>query len=85
MSGQVAATVEQYPDTAELTRRGFHVLVDVTDLAANIPTPAMCQQDVSEEQSRGVKRFLAPCDCVSSTRTTRRLRSRSRRNSRCEG
>jgi len=37
MSGQVSATVEQYPDTAELMRQGFHVLVDVTDLAGEYP------------------------------------------------
>jgi NitT/TauT family transport system substrate-binding protein len=37
MSGQVAATVEQYPDTAELSRQGFHVLVDVTDIAGEYP------------------------------------------------
>ena len=40
MSGQVAATTEQYPDTAELVRQGFHVLVDVTDLAGEYPNTA---------------------------------------------
>src|SRR5262249_43775219 len=37
MSGQIAGTMEQYPDTAELTRHGFHVLVDVTDVAGDYP------------------------------------------------
>jgi NitT/TauT family transport system substrate-binding protein len=40
MSGQIAGTMEQYPDTAELSRHGFHVLVDVTDLAGDYPNTA---------------------------------------------
>jgi NitT/TauT family transport system substrate-binding protein len=41
-SGQVAATTEQYPDTAEVTAKGkgFHVLVDVTELAGEYPNTA---------------------------------------------
>ena len=37
LSGQIAGTIEQYPDTAELARQGFHVLVDVTDIAGDYP------------------------------------------------
>jgi NitT/TauT family transport system substrate-binding protein len=37
LSGQIAGTIEQYPDTAELSRQGFHVLVDVTDIAGDYP------------------------------------------------
>ena len=37
MSGQIAGTMEQYPDTAELARHGYHVLVDVTDIAGDYP------------------------------------------------
>jgi NitT/TauT family transport system substrate-binding protein len=37
MSGQIAGTMEQYPDTAELARHGFHVLADVTDVAGDYP------------------------------------------------
>ena len=37
MTGQIAGTMEQYPDTAELARHGFHVLVDVTDIAGDYP------------------------------------------------
>jgi len=40
MSGQVVATVEQYPETAELTRHGFHVLADITDVAGDYPNTA---------------------------------------------
>lgn len=36
-TGQIAGTMEQYPDTAELARQGFHVLVDVTDIAGDYP------------------------------------------------
>jgi NitT/TauT family transport system substrate-binding protein len=41
-SGQVAASTEQYPDTAEITApgKGFHVLVDVTELAGEYPNTA---------------------------------------------
>src|SRR6266545_3696965 len=35
LSGQIAGTIEQHPDTAELSRQGFHVLVDVTDIAGD--------------------------------------------------
>src|SRR5215813_10459817 len=37
MSGQVAGTVEQYPDTGELVQKGFRVMVDVTDIAGDYP------------------------------------------------
>src|SRR5947207_979494 len=40
ISGQIAGTMEQYPDTAELSRQGFHVLVDVTDIAGDYPNTA---------------------------------------------
>jgi NitT/TauT family transport system substrate-binding protein len=40
ISGQVAATMEQYPDTAELTHQDFHVLADVTELAGEYPNTA---------------------------------------------
>jgi len=60
MSGQVAATVEQYPDTAELTRQGFHVLVDVTDLAGEYPnTGYVTSRAYLRSNPEAVKRFLA--------------------------
>jgi len=37
LSGQIAGTMEQYPDTAELAGHGFHVLVDLTDIAGDYP------------------------------------------------
>lgn len=37
MSGQIGGTMEQYPDTAEVSKRGFHVLVDVTPIAGDYP------------------------------------------------
>jgi NitT/TauT family transport system substrate-binding protein len=40
MSGQIAGTMEQYPDTAEVARHGYHVLVDVTDIAGDYPNTA---------------------------------------------
>src|SRR5437588_4721783 len=60
MSGQVAATVEQYPDTAELTRKGFHVLVDVTELAGDYPnTGYVTSRAYLKSNPEAVKRFLA--------------------------
>jgi NitT/TauT family transport system substrate-binding protein len=37
LSGQIAGTMEQQPDTAELAQHGFHVMVDLTDLAGEYP------------------------------------------------
>jgi NitT/TauT family transport system substrate-binding protein len=60
MSGQVAATVEQYPDSAELTRKGFHVLVDVTDIAGEYPNTAyVTSRAYQRSNPEAVKRFLA--------------------------
>jgi NitT/TauT family transport system substrate-binding protein len=40
LSGQIAGTFEQYPDTGQLTRHGFHVLIDVTGIAGEYPNSA---------------------------------------------
>ena len=40
MSGQIAGTMEQQPDSAELSRHGFHILVDVTDIGGEYPNTA---------------------------------------------
>src|SRR4051794_25447392 len=37
LTGQIAGTIEQYPETADLSGRGFHVLVDVTEIAGDYP------------------------------------------------
>jgi NitT/TauT family transport system substrate-binding protein len=59
MSGQVSATIEQYPDTAELTRQGFHVLVDVTDLAGEYPnTGYVTSRAYLRNNPEIVKRFF---------------------------
>ncbi len=59
MSGQVAATVEQYPDTADLVRQGFHVLVDVTDLAGEYPNTAyVTSRAYLKNNPQAVKKFM---------------------------
>jgi ABC-type nitrate/sulfonate/bicarbonate transport system substrate-binding protein len=59
MSGQIAGTMEQYPDTAELTRHGFHVLVDVTDVAGDYPnTSYVTTRAFLKKNPDAVKRFL---------------------------
>jgi len=59
MSGQVSATAEQYPDTAELTRQGFHVLVDVTDIAGEYPnTGYVTNRAYLKSNPEAVKRFF---------------------------
>ena len=40
ISGQIAGTLEQYPDTAEMTRHGFHVLVDLNGIVRDYPNTA---------------------------------------------
>lgn len=40
ISGQIAGTLEQYPDTAEMFRHGFHVLVDLNGIVRDYPNTA---------------------------------------------
>jgi NitT/TauT family transport system substrate-binding protein len=59
MSGQIAGTMEQYPDTAELSRHGFHVLVDVTDIAGDYPnTSYVTNRSFLKSRPEAVKAFL---------------------------
>jgi NitT/TauT family transport system substrate-binding protein len=59
MSGQLDATVEQQPDTAELARHGFHVLVDVTGIAGDYPnTSYVTSRAFLKKRPDLVKRFL---------------------------
>ncbi|HKH69461.1 MAG TPA: ABC transporter substrate-binding protein [Reyranella sp.] len=59
MSGQIAGTMEQYPDTAELSRHGFHVLVDLTDVAGDYPnTSYVTSRAFLKNNREAVKRFL---------------------------
>jgi NitT/TauT family transport system substrate-binding protein len=59
MSGQIAGTMEQYPDTAELSRHGFHVLVDVTDVAGDYPnTSYVTSRAYLKKNPDIVKRFF---------------------------
>jgi len=51
--------VEQYPDTAELSRHGFHVLVDVTEVAGDYPnTSYVTSRTFLKKNREAVKRFL---------------------------
>ena len=59
MSGQVGGTMEQYPDTAGLLRQGFHVLVDVTDVAGDYPNTAyVTNRAYLKNNADVVKRFM---------------------------
>jgi NitT/TauT family transport system substrate-binding protein len=59
LSGQIAGTVEQYPDTAEISRHGFHVLVDLTDLAGDYPnTSYLTSRAYLKKNPDTVKRFM---------------------------
>jgi NitT/TauT family transport system substrate-binding protein len=59
LSGQIAGTVEQYPDTAEISRHSFHVLVDLTDLAGDYPnTSYLTSRAYLKKNPDTVKRFL---------------------------
>ena len=59
MSGQIAGTMEQYPDTAELARHGFHVLVDVTELAGDYPnTSYVTSRAFLKSKPEAVRNFL---------------------------
>jgi NitT/TauT family transport system substrate-binding protein len=59
MSGQIAGTMEQYPDTAELARHGYHVLVDVTDIAGDYPnTSYATNRSFLKSRPEVVKKFM---------------------------
>jgi NitT/TauT family transport system substrate-binding protein len=59
MSGQIAGTMEQYPETADLSGRGFHVLVDVTEIAGDYPnTSYVTSKTFLKKSPETVKRFL---------------------------
>jgi NitT/TauT family transport system substrate-binding protein len=59
MSGQIAGTMEQYPDTAELSRHGFYVMVDVTDIAGDYPnTSYVTSRSFLKSRPQVVKQFL---------------------------
>ena len=59
MSGQIAGTMEQYPDTAELSRHGFHVLFDVTEIAGDYPnTSYVTSRSFLKSRPEVVKTFL---------------------------
>jgi NitT/TauT family transport system substrate-binding protein len=59
LSGQIAGTVEQYPDTAEIARHGFHVLVDLTDIAGDYPnTSYVTSRAYLKRNPQVVKRFF---------------------------
>jgi NitT/TauT family transport system substrate-binding protein len=59
MSGQIAGTMEQYPDTAEIAKHGFHVLVDVTDIAGDYPnTSYLTSRAYLKKNPDVVRRFM---------------------------
>ena len=59
MSGQIGGTMEQYPDTAEVTRHGFHMLVDLTDVAGDYPnTSYVTSRTYLKKHPDVVKRFF---------------------------
>jgi NitT/TauT family transport system substrate-binding protein len=59
ISGQIDGTIEQQPDTAELARHGYHVLVDVTDLAGDYPnTSYVTSRAFLKKNPEIVKRYF---------------------------
>ena len=59
ISGQVAGTMEQFPDTGQLEQQGFRVLVDVTDLAGDYPnTSYATSRTFLKNNPDTVKRFF---------------------------
>jgi NitT/TauT family transport system substrate-binding protein len=59
ISGRVEGTFEQYPDTAEMTRQGFHVLVDLNDVVRDYPNTSFVTSRAFLKSNREtVKKFL---------------------------
>jgi NitT/TauT family transport system substrate-binding protein len=58
-SGQIAGTMEQYPDTGELVQKGYRVLVDVTPIAGDYPNTAyVSSRAYVKSHSDAVKKFM---------------------------
>jgi NitT/TauT family transport system substrate-binding protein len=58
-SGQIAGTMEQYPDTGELVQKGYHVLVDVTPIAGDYPNTAyVTSRAYLKSNPEAVKKFM---------------------------
>jgi ABC-type nitrate/sulfonate/bicarbonate transport system substrate-binding protein len=58
-SGQIAGTMEQYPDTGELVQKGYHVLVDVTPIAGDYPNTAyVTSRAYLQRNPEAVKKFM---------------------------
>lgn len=59
ISGRVEGTFEQYPDTAEMVRQGFHVLVDLNDVVRDYPnTSFVTTRAYLKKNPEIVKKFL---------------------------
>lgn len=60
LSGQIDASLEQYPRTAELEEQGYRVLVDVTPVAGDYPNTAyVTRRAFIDKDPALVKRFMA--------------------------
>jgi NitT/TauT family transport system substrate-binding protein len=59
MSGQIDASLEQYPMTGEMIERGYPVLLDVTPIAGDYPNTAyVVSRAYLAKNADAVKRFL---------------------------
>jgi NitT/TauT family transport system substrate-binding protein len=59
IAGRVDGTFEQHPDTAELTRQGFRVLVDLNDVVRDYPNTSFVTSRAFLKSNRDtVKKFL---------------------------
>lgn len=59
LSGQVDGSIEQYPQTGELLKKGFRIMVDVTDIAGEYPnTSFAARRDYVKKNPEIVKNFI---------------------------
>ena len=59
LSGQVDGSMEQYPQTGELLKKGFRVMVDVTDVAGEYPNTAyVAKRDFIAKNPEVIKKFM---------------------------
>jgi len=59
MSGQLDASMEQYPRTAELMDEGYHVLADCTEIAGDYPnTSYVTTKTFLKKNPEAAKRFM---------------------------
>lgn len=59
LSGNIDGSIEQYPQTGQLLKQGFRVMVDLTDIAGEYPNTAyVVKRDYAKKNAEVMKNFF---------------------------